>query len=66
MLRVLTDEESVAHSDKLIASVAYAMKMTRSHYPGVPIEALCQVLFMVNGPEWMSHTDLARARIAAR
>ena len=66
LLVVLTDEQSVAHSDELIAKVAYALRMTRASYPEASLEALSQILFMVNGPEWMSHSEMARARIAAK
>jgi|HubBroStandDraft_2_1064218.scaffolds.fasta_scaffold1906059_2 hypothetical protein len=66
MLRILTDEESVAHADEQIQSVSYALAATVRKHPGTSIEALTQVLYMVNGQSWIAHTDFARAREAAR
>ncbi len=66
MMRILSDEESIAFSEQLVAKVTEAFVMTRISHPETSIEALSQVLFMVNGPDWMSPTDIARARVAAR
>lgn len=66
MLRVMTDEESVASADEQIDKIAKAMAATMSRFPDVPIEALRQMLWMVNGPNWISGTDMARACIAAK
>ena len=66
MMQVLTDEEAIAHSDALVERVAKAIACTRLMHPEVPIEALSQVLFMVNGQNWMSATDMARVRVKAK
>jgi hypothetical protein len=66
MITVLTDEEAVASSDELIAKVARAIVTTRIMHPEASIEALSQVLFIVNGPDWISGSDMARARVAAK
>lgn len=66
MFRVLTDEESIAYSDEMVSKVAKALAYTIIAHPGTAIEALSQVLFMVNGQDWMSASDMARARVKAR
>lgn len=66
MMRVLTDEESVAHADEMIAKVSKALAVTHAMHPHASIEALCQILFMVNGQDWMSAADMARARVLAK
>lgn len=66
MIRVLTDEEAVAAWDQQIERVARAFCQTCASNPGVSIEALSQVLWMVNGPKWMGGSDLARARVRAK
>jgi hypothetical protein len=62
VILVLTDEEAVAASDQQIERVARAFRQTCASNPGVSIEALSQILCMVNGPDWMSGSDMARAR----
>ncbi len=66
MLQVMSDEEAVAASDQQIATVAEAMAHTMRMYPDVPVEALSQVLSMVNGQNWMNGSDMARARVKAK
>jgi hypothetical protein len=66
MMIELTDEESVAHADKQVERVADAMVATCSRYPGTSIEALSQVLYMVNGANWICASDMARARVRAK
>lgn len=66
MIYELTDEESIEHSDKLIEKVADAMACVVRMHHGTSVEALSQVLFMVNGQNWMSGIDMARARVAAK
>lgn len=66
MLRVLTDEESVAAADEQIAIVTAALRSTLTRFPETNLEALKQVLWMVNGQNWISPSDLARACVAAR
>ena len=39
---------------------------TRIAYPGTSIEALAQVLWMVNGPDWIGASDMARAKVRAK
>lgn len=66
MIHLLTDEESVAHSEALILKVSEAMATTVRMHPGATIGALSQVLFLVNGQHWMCSTDAARARVKAK
>ena len=66
MIEVLTDEEMVAYAETLIQKTASAIRMTRILHPGASIEALSQVLFMVNGASWMDATDMARVRLLAK
>ena len=66
MIHVLTDEESVAHADDLIKRVTEAFIYTRIAHPGASVEALAQVLWMVNGPDWISASDMARAKVRAK
>jgi hypothetical protein len=66
MLQVLTDEEAIAHADELVERVAQAIASTRLLHPAASVDALFQVLFMVNGKNWMGATDMARARVRAR
>lgn len=66
MLKVLTDEESVAFADEQIARVTQALSSTLLRFPETDIEALKQVLWMVNGSNWISPSDMSRACIAAR
>lgn len=66
MIEVLSDEETVVASDKEIAKLANAIFMTRIHYPETNPEAITQALWMVNGLDWMSASDVARARLMAK
>ena len=66
MLLELTDEEAVAHSDALVKRVAEALAYVRRVHPGAPTDALCRVLYMVNGKDWISASDMARARVMAK
>ena len=66
MIRILTDEESVECADKAIGGLVTAFISTRIAYPGTSIEALAQVLWMVNGPDWIGASDMARAKVRAK
>ena len=66
MIQILTDEESVEATDAQIEKVRRALISTGLSYPGTPIDALRQVIFMVNGPDWLAASDWSRAVVAAK
>lgn len=66
MLQVLTDEEAISHTNELVERVAQALAYTHHTHPAASMEALSQVLFMVNGQGWIGATDMARARVRAK
>lgn len=66
MLQVMTDEESVAWADDLISRVAEALFYACTAHPGTSIDALTQVLWTVNGQNWMGASDMARAKVRAK
>lgn len=66
MLIVLTDEEAVKAADEQIARVSLALRSTLSSFPGTDIEALKRVLWMVNGKNWISPSDMSRACVEAK
>ncbi len=66
MLRELTDEEAISGADRQIEQVADALVATCRVHPGTTLEALSQVLFMVNGKDWICASDMARAMVRAK
>jgi hypothetical protein len=65
-MHILTDEDAVAYTDKLIERVAKAITCVRLFHPDASVDALMQILFIVNGEGWMGATDMARVRILAK
>jgi hypothetical protein len=66
MLYTLTDEESVQASDEQIKRVAEAFASVCSLHKGTSVDALSMVLWMVNGGNWISASDMARAKVKAK
>jgi hypothetical protein len=70
MTNTLTDEEAVAFSEELIERVARAFYSICAQVSilerEVLLEAMSHVLWMVNGRDWISASDMARARVRAK
>lgn len=65
-MHVLTDEDAVASSEEQIERIARAFVSVCSLHPGTSIDALSMVLWIANGANWISASDMARARVRAK
>jgi hypothetical protein len=66
MQGTLTDEETIAHAEEQVEHIAKAIACTRLIHPEASVEALAQVLLIVNGQGWIGATEMARARVRAK